>query len=151
MTHDDPARTAESETGRLAQRLENRDYRQALVATQLRAFLADQIRAMRGDLTQSEFGRLIGKPQSVVSRLENEDSQGLSLQTLIDIAERLDVAVVARFVDFDTFTKVVEDKSDAALVPASFAGPPQRAQRRSVSTPTRASIAAAASRQTSSR
>ena len=91
------------------------------MAHSLRAFLADQIRALRGDLSQKAFGELIGKPQSVVSRLENEDYGKVSLQTLIDIAGRLDIALVARFTDFPTFLRSTRDFSENAVAPAPYA------------------------------
>lgn len=58
--------------------LDSREFRASYMAPGLRAYLADQIRALRGNRSQREFGRLIGKPQSVVSRLENEDYGKLS-------------------------------------------------------------------------
>jgi transcriptional regulator with XRE-family HTH domain len=90
------------------------------MARQIKLFLAEQIRALRGNLTQKEFGEHINKPQSVVSRLEKQADRHISIQTLIDIAERLDLAVLVRFVDFPTFLKYTEDYSDSALAPASY-------------------------------
>lgn len=86
----------------------------------LRGFLADQIRALRGTMSQAEFGRRIGKPQSVVSRLENEDYGKLGLQTLIDVATRLDVAVVVRFVDYPDFLRMTSDFSNEAVAPRPY-------------------------------
>lgn len=86
----------------------------------LRAYLADQIRALRGNRSQREFGRLIGKPQSVVSRLENEDYGKLTLQTLLDIAENLDIALVVRFADFPTFLRTVAETSPDVMAPAAY-------------------------------
>jgi transcriptional regulator with XRE-family HTH domain len=105
---------------RLARELGNRGFRHAYMARQIKAFLAQQIRALRGDLSQNDFGVLIGKPQSVVSRLEKQADRHISIQTLIDIAERLDIAVVIRFVDFLTFLRSTHDYSDAALKPKPF-------------------------------
>jgi transcriptional regulator with XRE-family HTH domain len=90
------------------------------MAHSLRAFLADQIRALRGDLSQRAFGALIGKPQSVVSRLESEDYGKVSLQTLIDIAEQLDIALLVRFTDFPTFLRATADQSETAIAPSAF-------------------------------
>jgi transcriptional regulator with XRE-family HTH domain len=90
------------------------------MARQLKAFLAQQIRELRGDRSQVEFGGLIGKPQSVISRLEKQADRQISVQTLIDIAERLDIAVIIRFVDFPTFLRLTDDHSDPALAPASY-------------------------------
>jgi transcriptional regulator with XRE-family HTH domain len=90
------------------------------MATQLKAFLSDQIRTLRGTLTQREFGDKIGKPQSVISRLEKQLDRHVSIQTLIDIAVRLDIAVIIRFVDFPTFLRYTEDYSEKALAPFPY-------------------------------
>jgi transcriptional regulator with XRE-family HTH domain len=90
------------------------------VAHHLKAFLADQIRGLRGDMSQAEFGRLIGKPQSVVSRLEDEAYGKVTLQTLLDIAEKLDIALVVRFADHATFLDATRDFSDNAVAPRAF-------------------------------
>jgi transcriptional regulator with XRE-family HTH domain len=96
------------------------EFRGGYLAHHLRVFLADQIRALRGEQSQREFGELIGKPQSVVSRLEDEDYGKLSLQTLIDIATKLDIGLLVRFVDFPTFLRETNDFSDEASAPASY-------------------------------
>lgn len=98
----------------------DRDFRASYTAHHLRAFLADQIRGLRGDASQKEFGVRIGKPQSVVSRLENEDYGKVSLQTLIDIAARLDIGLVVRFVDFPAFLRTTADFAEDAVVPAAY-------------------------------
>jgi len=96
------------------------EFRAAYMAHHLRAFLADQIRGLRGDMTQKAFGELIGKPQSVVSRLENEDYGKVTLQTLIDIATKLDIAFLGRFVDFPTFLRATGDFSESAVAPQPY-------------------------------
>src|SRR5262249_12449351 len=92
---------------------------------QLKVFLAAQIRALRGDRTQSQFGKLIGKPQSVVARLERESYGKVNLQTLIDIAQKLGIALVIRFVNFSTFLEWTKDYSQEALAPQSYGRVPQ--------------------------
>jgi hypothetical protein len=88
----------------------------------LKVFLAAQIRALRGDRTQTEFGELIGKPQSVVARLERESYGKVNLQTLIDIAQKLDIALIVRFVNFSTFLEWTKDYSQEALAPQPYGG-----------------------------
>jgi transcriptional regulator with XRE-family HTH domain len=105
---------------RLAKSLGKPGFRHAYMARQLKLFLAQQIRALRGDLSQSEFGMRVRKPQSVISRLEKQADKQISIQTLIDIAASLDIAVLIRFVDFPTFLRVTEDFSDAAIAPPSY-------------------------------
>ena len=87
------------------------------MAHRLKASLADQIRDLRGNRSQKEFGALIGKPQSVVSRLEKEDYGKVTLQTLIDIATRLDIGLVVQFVDFSTFLRTADDRPAAPSEP----------------------------------
>lgn len=105
---------------RLATKLGEKDYRDGYVATQLSSWLAGQVRALRGDMSQAEFGKLIGKPQAAVSRLENPDYGKLSLQTLLEVAERLDIALMVRFVDYPTFLIWTDNTSEEALRPASY-------------------------------
>lgn len=83
-------------------------------------FLANQLASLQGEMSQKEFGQLLGKPQPIVSRLQNPDYGKYSLQTLLEIASKLDVALLVRFVDYPTFLKVTSDFSDEALRPASF-------------------------------
>jgi hypothetical protein len=96
------------------------EFRASYMAHHLRAFLADQIRALRGDRSQREFGVVIDKPQSVVSRLEDEEYGKVSLQTLIDVATKQDIAIVVRFVDFPTFLRITSDLSDQAIAPRPY-------------------------------
>lgn len=105
---------------RLVPELKHPEFRAEYFARQLKMFLAAQIRALRGGLTQAEFGRRIGKPQSVVSRLERQSYGKVNLQTLIDIATKLDIEVVIRFVTLPTFLKWTNDYSPEALAPEPF-------------------------------
>lgn len=119
-TAPESANSRRSRISRLAKSLGKPGFRHGYMARQLKAFLAQQIRELRGDRSQTEFGNIIGKPQSVVSRLEKQADRQISVQTLIDIAERLDIAVIIRFVDFPTFFRLTDDQSDAALAPARY-------------------------------
>jgi hypothetical protein len=116
----------------LAGPLGDREFRASYMAHHLRAFLADQIRALRGEASQKDFGELIGKPQSVVSRLEDEEYGKVTLQTLIDVATKLDIALLVRFVDFPTLLRATSDFSEQAVAPAPYdtAPPVLNASRR---------------------
>jgi transcriptional regulator with XRE-family HTH domain len=109
-----------SRTERLTEQFKNEKFRKHYFARQLKIFLAAQIRALRGNRTQAQFGDLIGKPQSVVARLERESYGKVNLQTLIDIATKLDIALVIRFVTFPTFLEWTKDYSAQALAPESY-------------------------------
>ena len=102
-------------------KIEDKEYRDAYLEAQIRLGIAYQIQALRakyGD-SQAEFADRVGKTQSVISRLES-DSGRASIQTLIDIARSVDVALLVRFVDYAEFLTRVEDKSEAALQPDSI-------------------------------
>jgi hypothetical protein len=105
---------------RLAEKLRSFKYRHSYVGAHIRQFLARQMREMRGDISQAEFGAKIGKPQNVISRLEDPAYGKWTLSTLLEIAEKLDKALVVRFVDFPTFLKATDDQSDFAAAPPSY-------------------------------
>jgi hypothetical protein len=78
------------------------------------------MRNFRGDLSQAEFGAVIGKRQTVVSRLESPAYGSWTLRTMLEIARKKNVAVFCRFVDFPTFLKYSGDLSESALAPAQY-------------------------------
>ena len=99
------------------QRFEDKPYRDGYLQTHIRSGIAYQINALReqSGLTQTEFASLIGKPQSVVSRLENTEYGRVTVQTLLDVASALDVALLVRFVSYPEFLERTADMSPAAL------------------------------------
>lgn len=115
-----PGMVTSSPPDGLVDAMGDRPFRASYMAHHLRAFLADQIRNLRGARSQKQFGAAIGKPQSVVSRLENEDYGRVTLQSLIDIAEKLDIALLVRYVDFPTFIAATRDFSEAAVAPPRY-------------------------------
>src|SRR5262245_27153895 len=78
-------------------------YRDSYIAAHSRRFLARQMRKFRGEKSQTDFGALLEKRQTVVSRLEDPNYGKWTLQTLFDVAAKLNVAVLVRFVDIPTF------------------------------------------------
>lgn len=106
-------------TRKLRKQFADAKFRHGYLARSVRSFLAAQIRSLRGGISQGDFGKRIGKPQSVVSRLENQGTT-VNIQTLIDIANKLDLGLSVRFVDFPTFVRQAEDHSMAAIAPAAY-------------------------------
>lgn len=116
----EPRRADSHRTANLIEKFQNRKYRHSYVAAHTRRFLARQMRKFRGEKSQTEFGEAIDKQQTVVSRLEDPAYGKMTLQTLLDVAEKLDVALFVRFVDHYTFVKLTDDLSDEAAVPQPF-------------------------------
>jgi hypothetical protein len=83
-----------SRLARLAREFRDKAFRDTYVASHTRRFLARQMRKFRGEMSQSEFGDLIGKQQTIVSRLENPNYSGWTLSTLFEIASKLNIAVL---------------------------------------------------------
>lgn len=104
----------------LVRKLGNDAYRASYLATRLKTFLASQIRSLRGEASQAEFGKKLGKPQSVVSRLENPDYGNLSVQTLLEVADKLKLALIIQFIDWPTFLRFTEETTPASMTPAAF-------------------------------
>src|SRR5262249_31558562 len=83
----------------LIEKFRDKEYRDSYIAGHTRRFLARQMRKFRGDESQTEFGALLDKRQTVVSRLEDPNYGKWTLQTLFEVATKLNIAVLVRFVD----------------------------------------------------
>lgn len=109
---------------RLLQKLRKRPYRRAYVGEHIRRGIAHQIRALREDPTrnwnQGELSKRLGKPQSVVSRMEDPSYGKLTVQTLLEVAEVFDVALSIQFVSWPTFIIRTRDVSEASMRVESF-------------------------------
>ena len=79
----------------------NKDYRDAYLDIRVKAGIAYQIQAIRQALgmSQAEFGALLSKPQSVVSRLEDNEYSG-TVKTLLEIAKSLGVGLKVEFCSY---------------------------------------------------
>lgn len=106
----------------LLNRLRDVDYREAFLATSIRNAIALQIRALRKSKfdTQQALGEVVGKPANVISRLENPNYGKVTIQTLTELANAFDVALIVRFATFGELAEQIENTSDLALDVPSF-------------------------------
>jgi transcriptional regulator with XRE-family HTH domain len=107
---------------KLLEKLGKPAYRRAYLAEHVRRGVAYQIRALRDQRhwNQGEFSDLLGKPQSVVSRLEDPSYGKVTLQTLLEVASAFDVALQVRFVSYSSFIQQTRNVSGAAMEVPSF-------------------------------
>ena len=120
MTQKTEHKSAGSRLLRLIPRLRNKEFRHAYFEKSLKAYLSNQIRTLRGDATQNEFAQELGTSQSVVARMEDENYGKLNTQTLIEMANKKEMALIIKFVDYPTFLRHTADMSEAALRPRPF-------------------------------
>lgn len=107
---------------RLFEKLKSKSYRDAYVAEHVRTGIAYQIRALRTQRgwSQKKLAEEMGKPQSVVSRLEDPDYGKVSIQTVLEGAAAFDVALLVQYVSFPEFLQRTRDVSPEALRVDSF-------------------------------
>jgi transcriptional regulator with XRE-family HTH domain len=107
---------------RLFEKLKSKSYRDAYVAEHVRTGIAYQIRALRAQRgwSQKRLAEEMGKPQSVVSRLEDPDYGKVSIQTVLDGAAAFDVALLVQYISFPEFLRRTRDVSPEALRVDSF-------------------------------
>jgi transcriptional regulator with XRE-family HTH domain len=103
-------------------KLKDKAYRRAYMQGHVRSGIAYQIRALREQrgLSQKAFAELVGTKQSVISRLESTEYGKVSVQTLLDIATAIDVALNIRFCSYPEFLNRTADVSVDALKVPSF-------------------------------
>ncbi len=106
----------------LFEELSDKEYRDAYAARHITTGIAQQIRALREQRgwSQAELGQRVGKPQSVISRLENPRYGKLNLQTLLELASAFDVALFVRFVSFSDLLRLTRNLSPEALAATAF-------------------------------
>ncbi|HUY13888.1 MAG TPA: helix-turn-helix domain-containing protein [Terriglobia bacterium] len=104
------------------EKLKDKAYRDSYVREHIRIGLPYQVRALRQQRhwKQEELGERSGKPQNVISRLEDPSYGKLSLQSMIDLASAFDVALLIKFVPFSRFLREFQNLSPEALEAVSF-------------------------------
>lgn len=98
--------------------IKDKELRNKFLADQIKIGLRYQLRSLRDsqDLTQKDLAELIGTKQSVISRLER-NAERVSIPTLLDIAEALDVGVVVRFESIDTVLDWYSNSTQKKMTP----------------------------------
>ena len=100
----------------------NKEYRDAFVEESVKTGIAFQTRALRlsESWSQKELGEKAGKPQNVISRIEDPDYGNFAIRTLLNLASAFDVALLVRFVSFGQLIQQLKDVSPAALAVPNF-------------------------------
>src|SRR5262249_18522171 len=104
--------------------LEDDGYRDGFVADHVRTRLALLFRALREQRgwSQAELARRTGKPQSVISRIEDPDYGRLSLQTIFEVAAAFRLPVYIDLPNWDEWFRLMEDMSGRNLQRDGFDG-----------------------------
>lgn len=113
-------------------KLLDKTYRDGYLEARVRGGISYQMKALRRKfgLSQIEMAKKLGLKQSVVSRLESVDRGNVTVSTLLNVAKKLDVALVVQFVDYPSFLDATRDMSEKALQPDTIQESVQRATQR---------------------
>jgi hypothetical protein len=104
--------------------ISDKEIRDEFVADQIRLRIAMLIRALRDqpdrNWSQSKLGREMGKPQSVISRIEDPDYGKLSLQTLLDVAAAFDLALWVDILEWKDWFHQIKNVPNSKTCRQSF-------------------------------
>lgn len=102
--------------------LKDKEFRDDFVADRLRTRIALQIRSLREDRgwTQKQLADAAGKKQSVISRIEDPDYEGVGLQTLFEVAAAFDLPLWVDMPEWSEWASRINEISSAQLSRESF-------------------------------
>ncbi len=104
--------------------LSDKEFRDEFVADRVRSRIAMLIRKLREQedrtWSQSELGQRMGKPQSVVSRLEDPDYGRESLQTLLDVAAAFDLPLLVDIPEWEDWHRQMSARPSGDFSRKSF-------------------------------
>lgn len=103
-------------------KLQNKEYRDAFVGSQINIGLPFQIRALREqrEWNQSELAKRTGMLQPRISAIESPGGSKLNIETLRRLASAFDVGLLIRFVSFSELVDWAEKFSPDTFVVPSF-------------------------------
>lgn len=102
--------------------LKNKDFRHDFVDThnKMRVSLLIRHTRERQDLKQNQLAARMGKHPTHITRLENMEYGGYTLNSLLEVFKALDVALLVDAIPFSSFVTAYEDLSAARLGPLAF-------------------------------
>ncbi|MGI0086025.1 MAG: helix-turn-helix domain-containing protein, partial [Nitrososphaerales archaeon] len=104
--------------------LTDKEVRDEFVADQIRTRIALLVRALREqperDWSQTELGKKMGKPQNVVSRLEDPDYGKMNLRTLLEAAAAFDLPLWIDMPEWEDWLMKIRDVPKTGFKRNSF-------------------------------
>lgn len=103
--------------------IKDKDFRREFVSDYVQEMLAVQIKELREhrQWSQQELGDAAeGMKQAQVSRLENPDYSGATINSLKRLANAFDLGLVVSFVRFSEFVDWITTQSPLRLVPPNY-------------------------------